>query len=116
MGSAPPRGAQSPGAVSTQKQRWVLVCWGGGLKLPKNLQIFIKYLTTFNLSHYAIYNGINRDVLCFNFKLNPHPPPWPVSRSLLHEATIKKRKQPVVFGKVPTKHSWGCSLAPERRC
>lgn len=91
---------------------------GGGLKLPKNLQIFIKYLTTFNLSHYAIYNGINRDVLCFNFKLNPHPPPWPESRSLLHEATIKKRKQPVVFGKVPAKHSRGgeCLLAPERRC
>ena len=55
-------------------------------KTFSSLQIFIKYLSTFNLSHHAIYNGISGDVLCscrFNFLPNPYMPPWLRSRALL---------------------------------
>ena len=47
-------------------------------------QIFIKYLSTFNLSHHAIYNRIRVDFLCwcrFNFLPNPYMSHWHSSKA-----------------------------------
>lgn len=65
-------------------------------KTFSSLQIFIKYLSTFNLSHHAIYNGISGDVLClcrFNFLPNPYMPSWLLSRALLQAGLDNNKTQ-----------------------
>lgn len=94
------------------------LCFAGIQNPPKPFKdfMFIKYLTTFNLSHRAIYNRIRRDVLHLCRCLNPMMQPWPVSRWLLGSLANQKHAQDTVCNHCQDRFGMKSYLTPERSC